>query len=376
MTTHFRPLSGPSGAAILRAALWPPRPQPVQVPAITMVLRLRLADRNRVAISQRAAALTVNERIALLRAARRHRSLGLLLPLAVVHLPALAVVILAKRRAIRASARRVMYYDYIPPARRPPEEVWVVRTIASAEVRCRNRDWLFEHYFGGTPEEVQVLLDNDVVGTQSLSVVRRGSITPECALLVLLHRHMCTSTTLVAMAEFFGTDAATLSGFLGVIEEYVDQKWGHLVDIAYAGNFGARFGTYRAAMVRTYAEHIGDDTITALPGRFAGCSAMVDGFRFRICIPNSTVLDDAQRAFYNKKFGGHSVIFIAVSFPDGMVCITGGDPGSMNDPRCVSANNVVQLLDLSTSPTATDSSAWPTPRLDCRPRSDRCSSGT
>jgi len=219
--------------------------------------RRRPQDRNAVSVSRRSVALTVNERLALLRAAARMRQLGEFLQLAVLAVPAAVPLLIAQRNAIRARCDRVLHYDYTPPPRRTAAEVWAVRTIAAASERCRSRDWLFEQVFGCGPDEAQELLDNDFTGTAPFAVQRRGQISPECALLVLLHRQQSTMTTLVSMAELFGTDAATLSAFLDVIEEYVDQRWGRLVSIDRVHKFNHRFGMYREAMVKTYAEHIG-----------------------------------------------------------------------------------------------------------------------
>ena len=101
-----------------------------------------------------------------------------------------------------------------------------------------------------------------------------------------------------------------------------------------------RFGEHRASVVKKYAGLRNNPNIVALPGRFVDCCA----FLFRICVPRNDVVPNAQRAFYNRKYGGHSITFCLVTFPDGLSFITGGDAGSKNDPAVIADNDVNGIL--------------------------------
>jgi len=220
----------------------------------------------------------------------------------------------------------------------------MIATIAQAMEQCRGREYLFEETFGCRSDEARHLLSCGFMGAHDFTVDGRGAVAPEAALLMLLHRHQSTTTTLVGMGEDFGVDPATLSAFLDVVEEFVDLNWGGLLAVENIANYNHRFGRYRDAVVKKYAQRRHNALITALPGRFVDCSAFLDCYRFRICIPRDPNTPNAQRAFYNRKFGGFSVLFAVFTFPDGMCCTTGGDAGSKNDPLCVSDNGVNAIL--------------------------------
>jgi len=259
------------------------------------------------------------------------------------------------RRDIREHLDTVLTYTQVPVAPRPANERWMYATVVNAlSVQCRGRQYLFEETYGCRSDEVLHLLSCDFMGGHSFFIQSRGSISPETALLLLLYRHQSTSTTLVAMGEHLGVDPSTLSMFLDRVEEYVDGRWGRLLAVENVAVFNHRFGMYREAVVKKYARLRGEPHIAALPGRFVDSGAFLDCFRFRICIPRDPNIPNVQRAFYNRKFGGFSVLFAVITFPDGLCVTTGGDSGSKNDPQCVNDNNLVNILAAARHPNGDD----------------------
>ena len=186
----------------------------------------RPVERNRVAHTRRPDVVTCRERLVVRRLLSRHRVLRRALVAAAasgsLHVAALVV---AERRALEQRVRGMLWYTPVPHVPRPANERWMMATVAGAMEQCRGREHLFEQTFGCRSDEALHMLECGFMGGLSFVLDGRGAITPECALLMLLHRYQCTTTTLDAMSEDFGADTAVLSAFLDAAERFVDEAW-------------------------------------------------------------------------------------------------------------------------------------------------------
>lgn len=217
-------------------------------------------------------------------------------------------------------------------------------TIAGALNELHDNVGAFERNFGVWPEELRMWLERGVMGTEEfVSEKRRGRISPEAGLLIVLGRLRNTKSTWVEMGTAYGVDAAFLSEFFNKAVTRLYTLHAHRLDLANIMKWAQYFEDFRAALARMYEAEVHEP----MPAFFQNVCLVIDAVRLMLARAQDYLV---QELLFNSYVGGHNVGFIGLTAPNGMVvALSRGDTGSANDPGMVISNNLPGHLALASA---------------------------
>ena len=163
-------------------------------------------------------------------------------------------------------------------------------------------------------------------GTDERSMLVPGEY---CLLLYLYRSHY--PSTLVLLQNTFGREYSQLSRIYNATINFLDQRHRHKIvgNIAW---YRSRFDMYNYVIQQAMAVSPANPNPGQIPVYLRDIYGFIDGTARRICRPWRN--NNAQFPFWNGYYHSHCLIYLGISFPDGMITLTSPFSGHYTDTMC------------------------------------------
>jgi len=154
---------------------------------------------------------------------------------------------------------------------------------------------------------------------------KTGHVQSEFAVLFMLYR-LAFPSRLISDQDSWGCDFSTLSRvFNAALNVCFDLHQMKVCEnIAW---YGERFDLYRHSIQAKIIKSPLNPVQNRIPQSLSDVFGFIDGTAREICRPGGGI----QNPFWNGYHHGHFLMYQGVSFPDGMVVISGPEPGYYTD---------------------------------------------